>query len=731
MSDDRRDGLTRVSEENLQAVGSDIVSAFHDGDMKSAVAFASQLRAAVDARISEESDFARGQTRDKDATMAALEAERDTWILAERSMKLEDIHSVNDMTSQIASAAALGVDSKIGLRKARLVEEWLERIAAEKLDSIGGARLTPLDDPAYNWQYSSASKPAPVDHYDLDEVEKRAEDRVGRELWRVVRAGRIDDAEEMCRSIGQYWRAACTIAAGRGSSWISADGVVGGARRSWKKIAAKVTAEKSSPMTAHERAMIALLAGIEGPALAICESYEERLWVRISCTVHGAIEACCEGNFDDLSNEALISVFSQTSGMAEGGEEALSVRKVRAFLSLGRNMNRQEVLALLSELSNCTQRETCSSWVLRLYTHIALLLRLIGAVDESDEEIIVPFENVLCSYIRMLMSKAREEERRTAVGSTLSHAKRSTYDVVARYAAQLREAKAIDVCAELLQSALYADFRLDQGSETRRSVCVRKCANCFNPELLRKICNACVDRVWLECLPGPAEVAREMKEVTVTDKHAIFVLDILIQPEVNDIEEVLRRTSRLARRFGIVQNLAAANLLLSWFPKEKMAALSPEICLNERHELECWHAYMHALSRHNQWRNHFYSNRPLPPSQGVQDYALAPPGTVSYEQKAAANVKMTAYLQLLEEYDRVCARLRIIAIDALQAALNIPGGWMRDITEDADSDSITRAEELTVVRGVGVPMLVSIQHKILHESDMHREAVQVSSVTGS
>uniref|UniRef100_A0A7S2ZQN2 Nuclear pore complex protein n=1 Tax=Rhodosorus marinus TaxID=101924 RepID=A0A7S2ZQN2_9RHOD len=721
------------AEDRLRAAGLDVLAAFQHGDIKNPEVFAKQMRLAVEAQIKDTEGLYSSSLPAVDVQSALLNlaSERCLWLLAERSMRMEQSFAVNDVVSRLAKADAFGVNSMPLLTRLRIVSEWLETMAGERIDASGGANLKPLDDPAYTWQYSSPGIPPVVDHYNLTDVEARVEERVSREMWKLLLAGRAEDAEQLSRSIGQGWRAASSFAAGRGVSWISSDGTVGGSRSSWAKIARKIAEDKDSPMSPYEKATLGLLAGVEAPALAACAHYEERLWVRASCVVYAIIKALAEGAEADLDVETLLHIFLQTEGIGERGPEIQSARKVQAYLSLGRDIPEDALCNLLSEMSIAGRSTECSTWLLRMNAHIALVYRLCGLIDQGNELVLELFEETVRAYIVRLIKIARDNGGAGQGKVALEFSRQALFEMIARYASQLSEPLAVELCSEVLEICIHSDLMPAAVERDSRAQCIHKFSSCFEKDMLRRIASAAVDRVWANALPKDVDVSQGSSGIKPKDELAIGILGILILPPVDNPKELLCRTTRLARLFGIVQNNIAAKRLLEVFPNECLQSISSEDCVNERHELECWHAFFHALSRHNEWRNHFFGNRPLPPPESVRQAAVAASGTVAYESQAAANVQMSAYLELLEEYNGVGQRLRIIAVDALNGALTIPGGWMRDIHSTDSPDEENREQELLVVRGIGVPTLVSLLQNILDESHSHSEATQLVDLVAS
>ena len=159
-----------------------------------------------------------------DAEVHALQIEANTWKLLQllqiSEEKFGNIMEVQyegaglDMAA--ATEALLKGDPKT--RRISVVVDWLQQIAKEGLrQSTYSNEKQPLE--RTNELLSSGSAPDDlVTQIDPDaEIRERAylertdseyEEALLRDLWTLVRAGCLEEAQELCRKAGQHWRAA-------------------------------------------------------------------------------------------------------------------------------------------------------------------------------------------------------------------------------------------------------------------------------------------------------------------------------------------------------------------------------------------------------------------------------------------------------------------------------------------------------------------------------------------
>lgn len=820
------------AEASLRTACLDVVTAVSD-----AHGFAQEIAAAVDVQVSFADELQNDRTahpharREVRLVGEALRLERDTWALIQAAWRSVDMRG-RDLCSRRAALRFEDEPSREGMpgiEMTRRVLEWLETVASEELDASGGARVKPLDDPAYRWQYTCsrvAAQPsvdfplrgqgAAAGVNPLEEVEHKAEQRLARELFRLVRAGRAEEAEQICRHVGQPWRAA-VLAGGQRASELSAAGKKGGARQLWRRAAKALATSSVATIPPHERAICGVLSGVLEPALSVAECHEDRVWARLSILLDRAIErslvsnagseaelsgSASQGTMEDadaimgdggdalnvpsptkslssgdITCEQVLEAFRESQSLRDTSEVLpvhvlVRIRAVRSYLALGPGIPDPLVVDLLTELA-CLGREARDEsleWACRFAAHVAVFVKRIGLV--KSPEAVSAFENVIVSYARLAIDKELSAVAAQDQGNALAPVHTVVYGLVAQHLAELENIdNLVAVYTQVMASALHGDLRQEwliigtrQGAEVRqihdrRNACLVQAGKCFGRhgrDALNRITVAAVDLVWSQHLPDhpslgttasssglgvdngdeatkiSAEIPTEYNEISHDDEMVVRVIEYLMFPGFGNYEEALRRVTTAARRFFLLGKRAAARHVVEWFPGDALAQIPNGHCDNELHELDSWRAYMTAVTRHNEWRTYFFSQRPLPLPANVMSDAVANPGQVSYEVQAAANLKMEAYAKNMANYNRLAASTREVAIGALRAAVKFDGGWMRDTSNEDTGRSAAerdrRFREMVAIRKVAVPQLVALFHHVLHESGLFADAVELATM---
>ncbi len=706
--------------------------------------------------------------RELENALVALRSELASWDLVDALWRSTD-YRTRDLTSGRLALDRLDqtiIDKTPGVEKCHRIAGWLESLAGDELDRAGGPRLKPLDDPAYRCAYTAQAKGVQAismdysiqDGIKLDETELKADERICRELFKLLRAGRISEAESICRAVGQPWRAAI-LAGGKNCSALAADGKKGGARRVWRKAVAK-RAQSGQKLPVHERALYGVLAGVKEPALAVSTDYESRAWVHFITAIDNTCEKALLSTTDGsgISDEAVIQMFDECDGAGDGhpsvpAEVLGGVRKVRAYLALGRDMSAHHAVELLSALGNLAHDGLRYNleWVCRLVSNMALYLKLdnLAAVAVEDQGAMDNFESAMSAYARLVINKEREEEERAERTNQIREVRPLVSELAAWQLSELENnTYIVREYSVLLYNALRNDLRHERAERKRvgtplreiserRERCLEKAGACFDRETLDKLVIHVVDYVWDRCMYDSGHSIGDglVDEVTEEDELIIRSIDLLMFPSFPNHEQATIRATVAARRFFLQGKHTAAKSLIEWFPKDEIE--DEPLSIMPTRELDAWREYMNAKIAFHRWQDYYFGHQPAALPDAIRLAASAEKGSYSYEVQAAATVQLEKHEEEVRLFARTAEQLRDVAKTQLQKALLFDSGWMRAVATEVEDIELELDEagrevheqrriEMRAVRRSAVPELVWLLHRVLHESGLYNEAVEVA-----
>lgn len=753
--------------------------------VESALAYVSQIIQALDVQLELSNALCQARTLRPYARKMIrnvnthLRIQGNTWLLLQMAWQGPEIQSDDLCTRRLSPSAldATAVFDVPGYVKLQRIVEWLERTADDALDKAGGPRVKPLDDPAYRWEYTASrvarnecvSMDYPLrPNQALDEVEQKAEARLSREVFKLVRAGRVEEAEEICRLVGQPWRAAA-LAGGKRGSALSSTGEKGLARRTWRKAASSLAQAANSSVPPHERAVYAALSGVLEPLLAVADGYEDEAWARLSILLDETAEralASAEGIELRVQDDVILQSFWECRSTVSGsdgvnGDLMKGIRQIQAFLSLGPNISEGHLRSLfqaLAQLSELGLRQR-AEWVCQFSAQTCLFLKLSGLVNnESPSDFLSLFDSSLQSYVRLIIKTDLELEEQAMKQGNIVPARPLVCSTAAHFLGEISsERRIIESYSELLCASLRADLTHEKAEaeragvspreiDERRNLCLLKASHCFSAETLTNLVTTSVDLVWdanllrSQSTEAPSSIASDQRndDITEHDEHVVRAIEFLMFPAFPSYDEALRRATTAARRFFLAGKRGAARHLIRWFPTDVLEQVDADLHASALQEFDCWCVYFDAVSKHSDWNNYHSNGMPPSVAEHTRTIALAQPGEVSYEDQANAKVKLQDFLQRLEEFNRISAIHRNTALDSLKSALLLRGGWMRSLETSSEDEmmdigeaEVLRREEIEEVRRFGIPQLTLLLHHVLHESEMYAEATELAVLVGS
>lgn len=556
-----------------------------------------------------------------------------------------------------------------------------------------------------------------------------------RQLWRLVRAGRLGYALDLCRRCGQPWRAASLRGAAlfdlpdpeplEGADMEAAANAHGNATRAaWKQAAARLAEEER--LEAYERALYGALAGRAEAAFPVCGSWEDALWALTLQALEQRLDL-------ELARRPPLLAAPPASA---GGEPEVAVGAVEedGAVALGRLLERVRAAvrpelrqglaephaalqaALLAGgledalhlLAGWVQRGPLPAPLRRFAAHLALFARALRP-DQFAIEQGSPSALLLGHYLDHLIESGQSAE------------------LVALYAARLPPPA---------RDAAYLHF-MQRNVSTREGQAEALAAAAQAGLDPRAISRALVERLTSapSLVAAPAATAEQEERaatpaavaageaLTEEERRRVAALDWLThESSPEQRAELLRQSNRLARRFLRDARLPALHAAVARVPPALPAELLRAGHRGLVREHTALRDYLRALQLYNEWLQ-TYAHAPQEPE-------AARPGA-STAEVIQLDSRRRAYLAELHQWNaQECARYEA-ARDALLQVLRFEGGWLRDSPADTpppDPADPSRLETLSLLRRRVLPDLCFLLHDLHFRSQRYHESIQLTKL---
>ncbi|DAZ94129.1 TPA: hypothetical protein N0F65_010373 [Lagenidium giganteum] len=609
------------------------------------------------------------------------------------------------------------------------VKTWLENMAVEKVFSIGAKRgsstartLKALKMKLFGEESSQVQldPDAIFRNGDALLVEDDAEDEAEllKAIWRFVRAGRVQDAVDLCIRVGESWRAAsisggCPVGASETNE--RKDDVLerwgNPFRATWKTMCWKVAEQQHTNMTKgdsirareYEQLIYAALSGNVQVVTqsALCENWEDHCWAYL--------QGMMEQERDEILYK-LLQVKQQSSKLIVGNN-ANHLRLFANLLDKTKNLKRYQVNLdhLFEDLKN-SKCEPVRTQAHEPYRHIQAKLvtaRIDYIVSTIFDALLFDMEDDSYDWDLKLDSNAKPDSvppqflRFAAhfimfMGSTgekfddkASHmivklyirhlVKHGQLQLVPIYASRLPAEGCIEVCAQvmcLVESSL------------EREMLLKRVLEYSSMDVLSSTLLVAVDRLWSE-LRDQAQNSHHKRADVVTeiDRKRMRVLEYLCFYNEHR-GDALFFASALAREFAREGKFSAIKKLFEkQLPEDSIGVVSMHRDVQTRDEVEiersirsvlAWKAFVRATNQYDLWRG---------------CVATSSVWSVYSEEKDFLT-------ELMYHVSRTSS--------SLLDALHFENGWMIGCTDTEDGD-----EE---VRQLCLPQLVQYLHFVQFES---------------
>ncbi|XP_029967223.1 nuclear pore complex protein Nup107 [Salarias fasciatus] len=547
----------------------------------------------------------------------------------------------------------------------------------------------------------------------LADLDREDDARLLKNLFTLIRAGMIDEAQRLCKRCGQSWRAA-TLEGWKlyhdpnmTSGSLELQPVEGNPQRGIWKVCCWRMAEEEQ-LNRYERAIYGSLSGNLKPLLAVCESWEDSVWAYFRVMVDSLVEkelmssGMAHQEVETLPREYLEAnwtmetVFeelqaSESKKVLEEAKEHYHV--IQRFVVLG------DLDGLLEEFSDwLTDSKPLPSHLLRFMTHLVLFFRSLGLA--LKEEVCV---DVVKAYVSLLI---RDQQT----------------DLVASYVGQLPSELATAQYAAFLETVSQPELR---------------------PHCLQLATEAGLDVSAITKLV--VETVRERDEsqfmhhsqtletgTTKEDQGKIDIIDWLLFDPAHRAE-ALKQSNAIMRKFLALQKHDAAKAVFSKVPEDSMRAIYcqwssvgqtaplPAEDENAIREHLCIRAYLEAHEAFTDWFSHS-SSAPQKP---------APVSEAKFTERVANEMREKEYQTALSAWS---SRLDALTEDVKERIYNVllfvDGGWMVDSRQDCEQDC-ERSFQMKSLRSLCLPRLSFLLLSVLQSSSRHQEALRLADILSS
>ncbi|GMF18389.1 unnamed protein product [Phytophthora lilii] len=543
----------------------------------------------------------------------------------------------------------------------RAVKAWLESMAlentisiSEKRDASGSRTLRMMRKQVFPGEDDVRMDPDAVlrdgdDHVLPDDLEDEAE--LMKALWLYVRAGRIDDATDLCIRVGQSWRAA-SLSGGNpagasennGREDLSLERWGNPFRALWKSMCWRLSEHTADGKLSKSNSLLAkkyeelIYAALSGNIQVItksslCESWEDHCWAYL--------QGITEQQLDEILFK-LLKLKSQSSQLIVGNNTHY-LRHYSTLLDKTKYLKRYQVDldTLFDELrgsqsehvrmqANQPHRQIQAKLVTAKFEYIVsrvldtLLfnpeddsynwdLQLDSAV-QSDEtsSLFLRFAAHFILFAGFTGENFDEQAGHMILKLYIRHlVKHRQLQFVPIYASRLPTEGAIEIYVQMLSTV---------EDSLERELCVKRILDYAGMEVLSTVLQTAVDRLCEEYRLVAQEQQQKKGQpvssdvaTTDIDRRRIQTIEFLCFFSEHRAEALVRANT-LTRQFLLEGKYAAVKELVEEsLPEDSIGVLDMNRAaqlLREDDEIEramreflCWRAYIQACTQYDLWRN--------------------------------------------------------------------------------------------------------------------------------
>lgn len=523
----------------------------------------------------------------------------------------------------------------------------------------------------------------------LAHQDKEVEIRLFKHLFRFIRAGKLDEGQELAQRVGYHWLSAIlegwlpysdpnldqeNLEKPSGNQAAEIQPVSGNKRRDvWKQTCFKTA--KIHGLNSCEKAILGVLGGNVKCVLPACHTWADHLWARLKCSIDVKIEKALRdpsfvpqenmnlielpqefydnyqnigGIFQSIKNQKIISPF----------KEATIHQTVQRYLILG------DIDSLLNQLADwCTSLDydttegAVSPHFLRCFAHIVLFLREVKLIEDEDTR----GTKILEAYIGLLTQHKSIEN-------------------VAHYSGFLPKDNQTLSFAKLLAT-------ISDREERRHCLRIAKESKLDVDEITQTVVELIRDEK-----PSAAFMPRLTEtKTTQFDKRKIDALDYLLLLDTKNYIAILHHGNILLRLFALkrkmdavketylkLPSILAKNVESQW-RLHTNSDITPMLRNNLR-ELEGFRIILEAQEELSQW-SEWHHKKPEEPKKPANLTKFC--DNVNYEQR------LKQYQQDLSVWKSLREVRTNALTDKISQIFYFPDGWMVDSkgsSEDTNGD---------------------------------------------
>lgn len=525
--------------------------------------------------------------------------------------------------------------------------------------------------------------------------DKEIEIRLFKHLFRFIKAGKLDEGQDMAQRVGYHWLAAIL------EGWLpysdpnldqenlekpalTQNGdikpVSGNKRRDvWKNTCFK--ASRMQGLDSHEKAILGVLGGNIKSVLPVCHTWSDQLWARLKCSIDVKIEKALrdpnvvpegsmnlmdlpqefydsyqnlENMFQSIANQKIVSPF----------KEATIHQTIQKFLVLG------DIDGLINQLATwCSTLDydmteaAISPQFLRCFAHIVLFFREVGLIEEDDAQ----GSKIIETYIDLLTQHKSIES-------------------VAHYSGYLPKENQTLSFAKLLAT-------ISDREERRDCLRVAKGSKLDVDEITQTV----VELIRDESPSTTFTPCSDTTKTTPFDRRKIDALDYLLLLDTKNYIAILHHGNILMRHFALMRKMDAVKETFLKLPVGLAKSVETQWRLhtnsditpmlrNNLRELDAFKIILEAQEELSQW-SEWHHKKPEEPRKPANLTKFC--DNVNYEQR----------LKQYQQDMNVWRGLREVRTNALTDKISqifyYADGWMRDVLQPGEDGDGTFYEEIS------------------------------------